>query len=124
MAYFPHAYKKVFIARSVDVAGGTGSDGKIAIDDFSRMKFAFDKAKVPVEYRVAIVSPDAETQLNKLLQITEPTDGSVFNYNVDGLVQEGFGNKLRVVRKLFGFDNSTCSQTFHSSADDGRVPSS
>lgn len=39
MAYFPHAYKKVFIARSVDVAGGTGSDaltaGEVALLDKS-----------------------------------------------------------------------------------------
>lgn len=85
-------------------SGGTGSDGKIAIDDFSRMKFAFDKAKVPVESRVAIISPDAETQLNKLLNIVEVSEGGIFNKDVDGLVQEGFGNKLNVVRKLFGFN--------------------
>lgn len=39
MAYFPHAYKKVFIARSVDVAGGATSDalpaGTVALLDKS-----------------------------------------------------------------------------------------
>ena len=43
MAYFPHAYKKVFIARSVDVAGGTGSDaltaGEVALLDKSFQSF-------------------------------------------------------------------------------------
>lgn len=39
MAYFPHAYKKVFLAKSVDIAGGTGSDalasGEVALLDKS-----------------------------------------------------------------------------------------
>ena len=85
------------------ISGSAGA-GKIAVDDFSRMKFAFDKAKVPVESRVAIISPDAETQLNKLLNIVEVTEGGIFNKDVDGLVSQGFGSKLEVVRKLFGWN--------------------
>jgi hypothetical protein len=86
------------------ISGSGDANGKIAVADFSRMKLAFDVAKVPVENRVAVISPYAESQLNQLLNITEVTNGDLFNNDIDGLVNVGFGDKLNVVRNIFGWN--------------------
>lgn len=86
------------------IAGSGGTDGTITIEDFNRIKLAFDKARVPVENRIAIVSPKAEFTMNQLIDQTAVTNGSTFNYDFEGLVQEGFGNKLDVVRNILGFN--------------------
>lgn len=86
------------------VAGSGGTDGIITIEDFNRMKLAFDKARVPVENRVAIVDPKVEFELNQLIDQTAVTNGSTFNYDFQGLVQEGFGDRLNIVRNIMGFN--------------------
>ena len=84
------------------IGGGTG--GALQIEDISALKLAFDAAYVPTENRVLIINPDMEFELNKLLNIMEVSNGSTFNYNVDGLVQTGFGDRLNIVRNIFGFN--------------------
>jgi hypothetical protein len=86
------------------VAGSGGTAGIITIEDFNRMKLAFDKARVPVENRVAIVDPKVEFELNQLIDQTAVTNGSTFNYDFQGLVQEGFGDRLNIVRNIMGFN--------------------
>lgn len=82
----------------------SGGTGKLAVADFKRMKLAFDVAKVSPQNRMAIISPYAESQLNDLLNIVEVTEGSTFNKEMDGLVSTGFGDKLNVVRNIFGWN--------------------
>ena len=82
---------------------GAGTGGDITIDDIIFIKFAFDKAFVPTENRMLIVPPEAEYSLNKLLNITEVT-GSNFNFDVQGLVQTGFGDGLNIVRNIAGIN--------------------
>ena len=84
------------------IGGGTG--GALQIEDIAALKLAFDAAYVPTENRVLIINPDMEFELNKLLNILEVSNGSTFNYNVDGLVQTGFGDRLNIVRNIFGFN--------------------
>lgn len=86
------------------VGGSGGTDGTITIEDFNRMKLAFDKARVPYQNRVAIVDPTVEFQLNQLIQQTEVTNGSTFNYDFQGLVQDGFGQELNIVRNILGWN--------------------
>ena len=91
---------------------GTGSDSgtpvagdrALAIEDFARMSLAFDAALVPVENRLAIITPFQAFQLDKLVGITEVTNGSQFNFDFQGLVQTGFGDKLQVRRNIHGFN--------------------
>ena len=84
---------------------GSGTGGALTIRDIQRIKFAFDKAKVPVQNRVLIITPEMEDELNALLNITEVTNGgSTFNYNFDGLVQTGFGSELNFVRNIAGIN--------------------
>ena len=83
--------------------GGTG--GALTIDDIMYVKYSFDKAYVPTENRVLIVTPEMEYELNKLLNITEVSNGSSnFNFDVQGLVQTGFGDKLNIVRNIAGIN--------------------
>lgn len=84
------------------VGGGTG--GALTIEDIGAIKLAFDKAYVPTENRMLIITPEMEFELNKLLNITEVSNGSQFNFNVDGLVQTGFGDKLNIVRNIYGIN--------------------
>jgi len=84
------------------IGGGTG--GALQIEDIAALKLAFDAAYAPTENRVLIINHDMEFELNKLLNIMEVSNGSTFNYNVDGLVQTGFGDRLNIVRNIFGFN--------------------
>lgn len=83
---------------------GKGTGGALTIEDIMAVKLAFDKAYVPVENRMLIITPEMEFELNKLLNITEVSNGSNFNFNVDGLVQTGFGDKLNIVRNIAGIN--------------------
>ena len=83
---------------------GKGTGGALSVEDLGAMKLAFDKALVPVQNRLLIISPEMEFELNKLLNITEVSNGSTFNFNFDGLVQTGFGDRLNVIRNIFGFN--------------------
>ena len=83
---------------------GKGTGGALTIEDFGAIKLAFDKAYVPTENRMLIITPEMEFELNKLLNITEVSNGSQFNFNVDGLVTTGFGDKLNIVRNIFGIN--------------------
>ena len=49
---------------------GAGTGGALTIDDIMYVKYSFDKAFVPTENRVLIVTPEMEYELNKLLNIT------------------------------------------------------
>ena len=82
--------------------GGTG--GALTIDDIMYVKHSFDLARVAPENRMLIITPQMEYELNKLLNITEVSNGSQFNYDVQGLVQTGFGDKLNIVRNIAGIN--------------------
>jgi hypothetical protein len=83
---------------------GGGTSGVLTIEDFGAIKLAFDLAYVPTENRMLIITPAQEFELNKLLNITEVTNGSNFNFNVDGLIQTGFGDRLQIVRNILGIN--------------------
>lgn len=83
---------------------GSGTGGALQIEDIAALKLAFDSAYVPTENRVLIINHDMEFELNKLLNITEVSNGSTFNFNVDGMVQTGFGDRLNIIRNIFGFN--------------------
>jgi len=84
------------------VGGGTG--GAILLDDIRQMKLSFDQALVPVENRVLVMDPTAESELNKLFNITAPTTGAQFNTDFSGGVQTGFGSRLNFLYNIYGFN--------------------
>lgn len=84
------------------LGGGTG--GALQIEDIGAIKLAFDKAFVPTSNRMLIISPEMEFELNKLLNITEVSNGSQFNFNIDGMVQTGFGDRLDIIRNIYGIN--------------------
>ena len=82
----------------------TGTSNLATLDHFRQMKLAFDKAKVPQGGRVCFVDPVVEATLNALFTMTAPTAGSTYNFNFEGLVQNGFERDHRFVRSIFGWD--------------------
>ena len=83
---------------------GGGTSGVLTIEDFGAIKLAFDLAYVPTENRMLLITPAQEFELNKLLNITEVSNGSNFNFDIDGLVQTGFGDRLNIIRNIFGIN--------------------
>lgn len=82
----------------------TGPGNSIALRDIARMKLAFDIARVPAEGRVLFIDPTQEFALNQLVTITEPSTGDINNFKFEGIVQDGFGNRLSFIRKIYGIN--------------------
>lgn len=85
----------------------SGANDVIALQDFVKMKLAFDKANVPVAGRVAFVDPVVEATLNKLV-----TQTNAINYNpmFEGFVQGGFAQDHKFVINIMGFDIYTSNR--------------
>jgi len=77
-----------------------GNTGRIELEDFAFMKYAFDKAKVPQMGRIAIVDPVVEYDLNKLYNSSWTVNNPMF----DGIITEGFAQSHKFVTNIFGFD--------------------
>lgn len=77
-----------------------GTSRVITLEDFSYMKFAFDKAKVPQAGRIAIVDPAVELTLNNLYNAS----WTVNNPKFEGIVTSGFEQNHKFVTNIFGFD--------------------
>lgn len=93
-----------FVATGSQSGTPSSSDRALSIQDFISMKLAFDRARVPTQNRVAIIDPKQESVINQLVDITAVTSGSQFNYDFQGLVQEGFGSELGFNRNIMGFN--------------------
>ena len=74
------------------------------LENFRAAKLHMDKARVPAEGRVAFIDPELEFHLNSLVQIVAPTSGDIFNKDVTGKINTGFGNRLQFMGNLFGFN--------------------
>lgn len=77
-----------------------GNTGRIELEDFAFMKYAFDKAKVPQAGRIAIVDPVVEYDLNKLYNASWTVNNPMFT----GIITEGFAQNHKFVTNIFGFD--------------------
>lgn len=83
------------------VAGGSGGTSRLmTMDDLIAMKFAFDKANIPADGRIAIVDPGVEASLNSLTNIVNASNNPMF----EGIVTEGFVKTHRFVRNIYGWD--------------------
>lgn len=83
------------------VAGGpSGTTRIMTLEDFIAMKFAFDKANVPPEGRIAIVDPVVEATLNSLQNLVNVSNNPMF----EGIVTDGFVKTHKFVKNIFGWD--------------------
>lgn len=83
------------------IAGGSGiTTRRMSLADFIAAKFAFDKANVPAEGRIAIVDPVVEASLNSLTNLVNVSN----NPHFEGIVQGGFARANRFVKNIYGFD--------------------
>jgi len=93
--------------RWVADAGGAADEGKISLDDFRFMKYAFDKANAPMAGRIAVVDPSVEVAINGLLTGTTSID---YNPHFEGIINEGFAREHAFVRNIFGWDIYTSNR--------------
>jgi hypothetical protein len=84
------------------------------LDHLRRMKFAFDKARVPQGGRILIVDPSVEYTLNGLAQVVT-SDNPMFQ----GIITEGFAQNHKFIRNIYGFDIWTSDFLDKGSFSDG-----
>lgn len=79
----------------------SGSNDTMSEDDLIDMKLSFDKAKVPMAGRVAIVDPVVEATFNKKVILTSQVDMNPTN---QALMESGFAQDHKFLVNLFGWN--------------------
>jgi len=83
-------------------AASGNSNTTLALSDFAKAKFAFDKANSS-QKRVAIIDPSQEYFLNTLTNLVNVINNPMF----EGIVTEGFVNSttgMHFYKNIYGFD--------------------
>lgn len=93
-----------FVASGSKSGTPSNTDRALSLQDFIDAKLAFDRARVPVQNRVAIIDAGQEAVINQLVQLVSSTTEPNFNYNFEGLVTTGFGEQLGFMRNIYGFN--------------------
>lgn len=83
------------------------ADAQKILDEFARQKFAFDKANVPQQGRVALVDPKVEFVLNTVGGLLANFDR---NPQFQALLEQGFSNNHKFLFNLFGWDIYTSNR--------------
>jgi hypothetical protein len=79
---------------------GSGTGGKIAVEDFAKALHALKTGKVPQRNLVAIVDPSVELEMNTLSQLTNVSN----NPRWEGVVRDGIATGMTFVANIYGFD--------------------
>jgi hypothetical protein len=79
---------------------GTGTNEIITVGDFSKAKYALDKANVPEMNRIAVLDPSCEYALNNITNITNISN----NPRWEGIITTGLAQGMMFVKNIFGFD--------------------
>jgi hypothetical protein len=88
-----------------------GANQTADLEDFIRMRLAFNKAEVPHEGRIAIVDPIVEASLNKKFQIVSGVGDLAANPTVQMINESGMSGKgTKFVINLYGFDIITSNR--------------
>lgn len=99
---FPHLH----------VSAATG--GVMKMNDFLKMRLAFDKANVPAEGRIAIVDPVVEATLAGYVTLT--SNITPFAQNI---IQQGIARGQRFMWNVFGWDVLTSNRLPVNTYNDG-----
>jgi hypothetical protein len=78
--------------------GATGAF--LALDDFSRARYALKKANVPDTQLIAIVDPSQELVINQLIGAADIS----YNPRWEGIVESGIATGMSFIRNIYGFD--------------------
>lgn len=78
-----------------------GNSGKIEVEDFAYAWLALDKANVPQQGRVAVVSPEVAYYMNTITNLTSLDS----NPKWEGIIDSGINpTGMSFVRNIYGFD--------------------
>jgi hypothetical protein len=79
---------------------GSGTGGKIAVEDFAKALRALKTGKVPQKNLVAIVDPSVEFEMNTLSNLTNVSN----NPRWEGIVNSGIASGMSFIANIYGFD--------------------
>lgn len=79
---------------------GSGTSATMAVQDFSRAKYALKKANVPLSSLVAIVDPSVAVELETLTNIVNVSN----NPQWEGIINTGLTTGMRFIKNIYGFD--------------------
>jgi len=96
---------------------GDGAAKQITVQDLAFMKYAFDKANVPVAGRILMVDPIVELTLNTLANLVNVSNNPMF----EGIVTEGFAREHKFIRNIFGWDIWTSNRLPKLAAAEGSL---
>lgn len=77
-----------------------GANQTIEIEDFAKVRYAFEKANVPMTNLIAIVDPTVEYSLVTKTGIVDVT----YNPMWQGIIETGLTTGMRFIRNIHGFD--------------------
>ena len=79
---------------------GSGTNQVITVADFQRVRYALQKANVPMANLIAIVDPSTEFELSTLTNLVNMSN----NKQWEGIVRDGATDGLQFRFNIFGFD--------------------
>lgn len=79
---------------------GGGTNEVLEVEDFARVRYALQKANVPMTNLVAIVDPSVEFTLTTLAQLVNVSN----NPRWEGIVRDGMSTGTQFLFNIFGFD--------------------
>ncbi|MGW8181037.1 MAG: hypothetical protein ACWGQW_20080, partial [bacterium] len=91
-------YNLINTARHRWLASGTSN--VMAVQDFSRAKYALKKANVPLTNLVAIVDPSVAVELETLTNIVNVSNNPMW----EGIIGTGLTTGMRYIKNIYGFD--------------------
>ena len=78
----------------------SGTSVVMAVQDFSRAKFALKRANVPLSNLVAIVDPSVAVELETLTNLVNVSN----NPQWEGIISSGLTTGMRFIKNIYGFD--------------------
>lgn len=79
---------------------GSGTNERIALEDFMKAKFALQKANVPLTRLIAFVDPSVEYELSTLPNFVNMSNNVMW----EGVVATGLTTGTRFVKNIYGWD--------------------
>lgn len=81
-------------------SGGSDSARTLTVEDFSKARYALQKALMPTNNLIAIVSPETAQQLETLPNIVNMAS----NPRWEGVIVDGMLSDKRFIKNIYGFD--------------------
>jgi len=79
---------------------GSGTSETLSVTDFAKVRYALQKANVPMTNLVAIVDPSVEYTLTTLTNLVNVSNNKAW----EGIIRDGISTGMQFKMNIFGFD--------------------